>query len=219
MKKRLWLAIALFLLCSGSISWGAEEPVKATGDSVWGDTQKKWANLEGNVRIVQGKTVITAEKAEIDLDKKLLYLKSRLKLVSSEVTVEADGLDYNMRLKQGTFRGNVIMNRMEVKDAGGQVAKDAFKLFASVLYFETETKNFSATGQGRVEHKDFRGTADQITYNDGKQELSFQKHAYLKKPSGEEIRGDTVNIDLKAKNFKVRENVNMNIQVDDDKKD
>ena len=219
MKKMLWLVLCLLILCCGGISW-AEELVNATGKLVWGDTQKKWAHLEGNVRIVQGKTVITTDKAEIDLDKKLLYLKSRLQLVSAEVSVEADELDYNLKLKQGTFRGNVIMNRLEVKDNKGNTSKEAFKLMADSLYFETDTKNFAAKGQARVEHKDFTGSADQIDYHDNKQELLFQNNSFLRKTSGEEIRGNAVKIDLTAKSFRFRENVNMNIQVnDDDKKD
>lgn len=214
----LILLIYIVVILIGGSTYAADDPVKATADSIHGDTQKKWAFLEGNVRIVQKNTVITTEKAEIDLDKKLLFLKSRLKLTSSEITVEADSLDYNLKQKQGTFKGNVTMNRVEVKDDGGKVTKDPFKLMCEELYFETETKNFTATQHARVEHKDFNGSGDAIEYHDARQELWFKKNTYLKKPSGEEIRGDSVKIDLKAKNFTVTQNVTINLNVDDDEK-
>lgn len=214
-KRLLLIFLSLIVLLPNLVA-AEEEPVKATGDKIWGDTQKKWAFLEGNVKIVQGSTVITTTKAEIDLDKKLVFLKENVRLVHPDVIIEADSLDYNLKKKSGTFTGRVVMNRIEKKDKKESGNKDPFKLSCDELVFESETKNFIAKKNGVMEHKDFTGKADLIEYFDGNQELYFKGNAYLKKPEGEEINGDQVKINLKDRSFIVQDNVTVKIEIEED---
>jgi lipopolysaccharide export system protein LptA len=216
MKKKGFL-IALCCLCLTGLVWGADEPVKMTGERINGDNEKKWAHIEGNVRIVQGSTVIITEAVEVDTDKKIAYFNSDLKLTHPDATITASNLEYYFKKKYGTFRINVVMDRKEQKDSKGKVTKEAFHLTCDELYFENDTKNFNAKGKARIVHKDFTGVADQINYDDKKQEMVFINNAYLTKPSKEEIKGDSVKIDLKAKKFIVQKNVTIELKVDDDK--
>jgi len=214
MKKIRWiLLLAGCLVVIGVVSAAGKSPLKATGDRVWGDTEKKRAFIEGNVKVVQDDTTINSQKAEIDLDKKQAYFKDGVKLKHPDATVESLSLDYDMKKEIGLFRDQVVMNRNVNESQKNN--KEPFKLTTLELYFENKTKNFEARGEGVLEHKDFTGKADIIRYDDSKQELVFLGNAYLKKKSGEEVRGDSVKIYLEEKNFIVEKNVDINIELDD----
>jgi lipopolysaccharide transport protein LptA len=207
---RYWsmvLMIILFLI-AGLVK-AADEPVQAKSDKIWGDTKKKLTYMEGNVRIVQGSTVITTDKTRVDLDKKVAIFEDQVKMTHPDVTIDADNLEYNFKKKYGTFSNHVILSRMEVKDKQGKVTKDALKLTAAELYFESDTKNFVAKREGMVEHKEFTGTADSISYNDKKQELLFKGNALIKRPNSEEITGEEIIINTKTNSFVVKEKVKL----------
>jgi lipopolysaccharide export system protein LptA len=197
----------------------ADEPVKATGAHIYGNTEAKISYIEGNVRIIQGSTTLTTEKATIYTEKKQVILEKQVKLVNPDGTVEADYLDYDLRKKDGLFRGNVIMQRKESKKVAKDAKssqKDPFSLYADELQLNTNTKNFTATAT-RFEHRDFRGTADQIVYNDSTEEMVFSGNVYIKRTKeGEEIRGEETKINLKDKSFIVTKNVSVEFEVDDD---
>ena len=108
------------------------------------------------------------------------------------------------------------MQRSEVKNEKGKVTKEAFDLDADELYFQSDTKNFTAQGKSHFNNKDFEGSADTIDYSDRRQELLFTKNAYLKRPGGEEIRGEEVRIDLQDKSFVVVNNVSINFKVEEE---
>jgi lipopolysaccharide export system protein LptA len=213
----LFLAIGIGL---GLISAAAaDEPVKATGTHIYGSTETKVSHIEGNVRIIQGSTTLTTDKATIYTDKKQVILEKQVRLVNPDGTVAADYLDYDLRKKDGLFRGNVIMQRKESKqnpkDAKSS-RKDPFSLYANELQLNTNTKNFTAIG-ARFEHRDFQGTANQIVYNDSTEEMVFSGNVYIKRTKeGEEIRGEETKINLKDKSFIVTKNVSVEFEVKDD---
>jgi len=217
MKRQLLPWIVFIILLGGSITALAEDKVKVTGDRIRGDTEKKISYITGNVRIVQGSDVITTDAATVDLDKKLLNLEGTVTFTNSDdLMVSADILDYNMKKKNGTFKSNVLLQRLERKTTGKDGdKKDPFTLFTDELYFESNTKNFTAK-PGRIVHKDFTGTADVIEYNDRLQLLTLRGNTHLKKPEGEELQGDVTRINLEQKTFVVESNVIIHFDVDDD---
>ncbi|HOJ77212.1 MAG TPA: LptA/OstA family protein [Bacillota bacterium] len=217
MIRRVLIKIILLLIlgcCFTVFSASDDDKVKVTGNSIKGDTEKKISYIEGNVRIVQGKSVITTEKARIDMDNKQLFLESKVNYANEDVTIKAEILDYDLKKKTGTFYREVILDRKEQKEKG-KVVKDAFKLFADELYFEADSKNFIAT-KGKTEHKDFNGTAERIEYDDQLEYLSFFGNVYLKRPEGEELRGEKAVIKLKDKSFHVDSKVVIDFDVEDD---
>ena len=187
-----------------------------TADTIDYNDKEQQLMFTGNVRIVQGTTVITTEEAVINLDKKLLLFEKHVKSSSDDVSIEAGGLEYDYNKKTGTFRKNVVLNRNGVKADQKKTAQDPFKLTADELYFETDTRNFTAKHNGILEHKDFNGGGDVIEYNDKLQQLTFEDNAYLNRPQGEEIKGSLISIDLRDKNLKIHNNGAVNIQINDD---
>jgi lipopolysaccharide assembly outer membrane protein LptD (OstA) len=216
--KRFVALLGLLLMIITTHVMAADEPVQATGDRIWGDTQKKLAFLEGNVRLVQGETILTTTRAEIDLDRKIVVLTGAVKLVRPDVTITAEYLQYDLRKKDGTFRQKVVMERRAVKAEPGKSAKDPFTLSCVELVFESESRNFIAKGEVAFEHKDFNGKAAQAEYDDSLQQLIFTGDAYLKKPEGEEIRGGTVKINLKERSFLVEQNVTLSFRIEEENK-
>jgi lipopolysaccharide transport protein LptA len=208
MKYRLMVLILCLCILTNPAQ-AADEPVQAKSDKIWGDTKKKLTYMEGNVRIVQGSTIITTDTTTVDQDKKVAVFENKLRLIHPDVTISADNLEYNFKKKSGTFSNHVILSRNEVKDAEGKVTKDAFKLTAAELYFESDTKNFIAERQGEVEHKDFSGTADTIEYSDQKQELLFSGNAKITRPSGETIAGAKVVINTQNNSIVVQNKVKL----------
>jgi lipopolysaccharide export system protein LptA len=182
---------------------GAGEPVTITGRDIRGDYDKKLTFIDGDIRIVQGKTVITTDKAEINIDKKTAIFTRLVKLSHPDVTITAERLDYDMNKKTGTFKRQVTLDRIEAKDDGGKTNRDPFTLTADQLYFESDTKNFSASGQTRIKHRDFTGGADTTEYQDQQQKMIFKGAVEVVQDSdqGSEttIRGKTVELDLTRK--------------------
>ncbi len=191
MRRSLIGLVVCFCLLASVVKAG-DEPVEVKSDKIWGDNRKNLTYLSGNVSLKQGSNEITTESAEVDLHKKIAIFKNKLQLTSSEVIIGADRLEYNLKAKTGTFLENVVLYRKELKDDRGNVTQDSLKLSADNLYFESDTRNFQVPNQGLAEHKDFRGTADFIAYNDKRQELTFLGNAKIKRPSGEEIVADEV---------------------------
>jgi lipopolysaccharide export system protein LptA len=218
MKTKLILVLVLLYFGLIGRALAADEPVKVTGLNIHGDTEKKISYLEGNVRLVQGSTVITTDKATIYTDKKQVLLESHVRFKNSDGTVTADLLEYDFRKKEGTFRGNVVMQRKAFQAQKKKTKKDPFTLYADELFLETKTKKFTAT-MGKFAHQDFNGTADLITYSDPGEEMILRGHVDLKRPKGEVIQGEEVRIGLKDKSFTTTNSVNIEIEVDDDEPD
>lgn len=212
--NRFWSGLLLiFCITLGTVS--AAEEVRVTGKSVWGDTDTKINYLEGNVRFVQGSTVITTEKARVDTDQKKAVFEKRVKLTHPEVTIEAETLEYDLKKEEGTFKNNVIMERKKIKATKEKEAKDPFKLFTNQLFFENDTKNFTAQ-KGRIEHKDFTGEAELIEYNDQLQELLLKENAKLTRPKGEIITGKLIKINVSEKSFRVTNSVSVEFEVEEE---
>lgn len=215
--SRYWKSILFFLVFSSTLTVAAEE-VRVTGKKVWGDTDKKINYLEGNVRFVQGSTVITTEKARVNLDQNSAVFEEKVKLTHPEVTIESIMLEYDLKKKVGTFKNKVIMKRIKTKATKDKAAKDPFTLFTDHLFFENDTKNFSANN-GRIEHKDFTGEARSIEYNDQLQELSLKGEAKLIRPKGEVIQGELIKIDVSDKSFYVTDSISVEFEVEEEESD
>jgi lipopolysaccharide export system protein LptA len=212
--NRFWSVLTFILIFCASLALAAEE-VRVTGKNIWGDTDKKINYLEGDVRFVQGSTIITTDKARVDLELNSAVFEEKVKLIHPEVTIQSDILEYDLKKKIGTFKKNVVMNRIKTKATKDKEAKDPFKLFTDELYFENDTNNFIAQ-KGRIEHKDFTGEANLIEYNDQLQELSFVDNAKLIRPKGEVITGKLIKINVSDKSFYVTDSINMEFEVEEE---
>ncbi len=210
--NRFWGGLLLLFVVTFQIVIAAEE-VRVTGKNVWGDTETKINYIEGDVRFVQGSTEITTEKARVDTDRKSAVFEKKVKLNHPEVTIKSETLEYDLKKKVGTFKANVVMNRIKTEATNGKKAKDPFTLNTNELYFETDTKNFIAQ-KGRVEHKDFTGEAGLIEYNDQLQELSLKENAKLIRPKGEIIKGKLIKINVSDKSFIVIDSVSVEFKVE-----
>lgn len=215
-----FLVLLLFLQTVGTV--GAEDRADITGKEIRGNTDDEIIFITGEVRIVQGEELITAERARIDTDKKKLLMEQDVLFISDDLRVNADMLEYDLNKKKGTFKGKVKLERIvaeksskEANTAREDDSKDPFILFTEELYFEVDEHNFVAW-RGRIEHEDFSGEADKIEYWDKSEEMLFTDNGYLKNDDGEEVWGDRIRFKLKDKDFTVEDNVRITFEVDDD---
>lgn len=202
---RILLPVALGIFISVCSGQTGEEPVRISAARVSGDAEKKITYLEGNVRIVQGKTIITTESVTINLDHKTAVLDKGTRLKNSDVTIDSRRLDYNLKQKTGTFREKVILRRLE---SGDTAKKDPFSLDAHELYFETETQNFVATGNCRLKHKQFEGMAERIEYDDAGQKLTFQGSVEIRQDQTV-IHSGSVVVDMSQKQLQLQSQVDL----------
>jgi len=149
-----------------------------------------------------------------EADKMLVYFKNKVKLVHSEATIEALSLDYDLKAETGLFYNNVVMNRNVVANEENK-SSEPFVLTTNELYFENKTKNFEAKGKSQLQNEKFTGEAENMKYDDLKQELLLTKNVHLRKKVGEEITGDSLKIDLKENDFVMQKNVNINLELEE----
>lgn len=211
--KHFWGGLLLLFIIT-ILTVSAAEEVKVTGRNVWGDTDTKINYLEGDVRFVQGSTVITTDKARVDTERKTAFFERKVRLVHPEVIIESETLEYDLKKEVGTFKTNVAMERIKTKATKEKEAKDPFTLLTDELFFETETKNFIAK-RGRIEHEDFIGEANLIEYNDQLQELLLKDNAKLTRPKGEIIKGNLIMINVAEKSFRVTDSVSVEFEVEE----
>lgn len=197
MNKLAWVLILGSLFAVVYASTGPE-PVRISADKVSGDSEKKIAYFDGNVRIVQGQTVITTEDLTVDLDQKTAVLERKTKLVNPDVTIESGHLEYNLKQKTGTFRNQVLLKRLETHHA----VKDPFELTATELYFESDAKNFKAGGNCHLKHKQFEGKADRIEYDDAGQKLDLKGKVVIQQEATI-IKTENAGIDLAQKQLRL----------------
>jgi lipopolysaccharide transport protein LptA len=197
MKKLLGI-VSFSLLFGAGLIYAGSEPVKITARKVSGDSEKKIAYIEGNVRIIQGKTLITTEYVTINLDQKTASLAEGVKLENPDATIESGHLEYNLKQKSGTFQDQVVLKRIESKDQ----AKDPFELNADQLYFESETKNFKARDHCRIKHKEFEGKAENIEYDDAGQQLVFKSKVVIQQGKTI-IKTEAATINLRNKELRL----------------
>ena len=180
------------------------------------DDQQQTLHFQEKVRIVQGSTTLNTEDTVVELNQKTLRFEKPLESTYPDVRIAAGGLEYDYDKKAGTFKKDVVLERTAVQAEGDKQAKDPFKLTCADLYFDSETQNFTAKSQARLEHREFTGSADSIEYDDRLQQLTFKGHAYIKRPKGEEIKGDRILIDLRTQNFRVQQDASLRMQVQSD---
>ncbi|MCL6588327.1 MAG: hypothetical protein K6U80_00075 [Firmicutes bacterium] len=203
-RKRIALPTPTFLKALNGAPPENNEPVEITGRAIWGDYGKKITYISGDIRIVQGKTLITTDRAEINTEKKTAVFTNSVALSRPDVTITSDLLEYDLKRKVGTFKRQVAFQRIETKEDGGKANRDPFTLAADQLYFESDTQNFIASGQGRITHRDFTGRADTIEYQDQKQKMIFRGAVeIIQEAGGREtaIRAEIVELDLIRKSL------------------
>ncbi len=186
-----------FLFIAGWV-FAESEPVKITALKVSGDTAKKITYIEGNVRIVQGQTLITTEYVTINLDQKIARLDQGVLMQDPDIHIKSTRLEYNLKEKTGTFRKQVVLKRLETEKND----KDPFELSADELYFETDSRNFKARRNCYIKHQEFEGKAAYIEYDDAGQKLSFTGNVVIEQDSTI-IRSKMVVIDLRKKELQL----------------
>ena len=181
----------------------------------YNDKQQELTFL-GNAKIKRpSEEEIDGDEVIINTQNNSIIAKKSVRLVHEDVTILGDELRYDYRERHGVFNSKVVLERAEIKNSSGKVAKDHFKLSTVGLDFDSDTKNFATDSKGRVEHKDFIGFADRIQYNDKLQQMNFIGNAYLKRPKGEDLHGDRMTIFIHDKSFTVSNHVDIHYKVNE----
>lgn len=223
-----FLRVLTFSAVVGLLTWvalaeGAEkekekekDKVKITGiQRVWGETDKKISHMEGDLLIVQGELRIRTRYADIDQDKKEARFTQGVHLEKKDLVIDGDEFTINFKKKQGTFTGNVRLERAETKDETGKT-KDHFRLKCNRLDVDTDKQNFTALGSTVLEHKEFNGTGERVEYDNASQVLVLKEQVVLVRKAEENLAGGKVRIDLSKKSFEVVDGAELTFDVDKD---
>ncbi len=207
MKRERLISSGLILLMVVCLTGGvlaAEKGVFKGIERFSGDTDGKRMFMEGaNLEYFQGETYIRFAEAEIIEEEdgaRIVTFRGKVALVHEDLKVSGESFRYHTEEKSGVFTGGVVLEREEVRNAQGEVEKDGIKLVCSSLYLQTKDKVFTATGDPFIEHKDFQGSGEEISYVDATETLTIKGGFHLRKEK-EEIKGETISFDLKQKLF------------------
>lgn len=197
------------------------EQVRITGiNRMWGDTEGEKTYLEGDLVITKGDTVIYASSAEViktgegDRARKA-RLSGGVRLFQDELRLEGAEMEFAFDEDWAVFKGDVRLEREEVKDAAGEVEKEGIVLSCDYLEIETERRDFQATGNISLVHKEFTVTAAALTYEDAGETLLFTGGFFLFREK-ENMKGEELWIDLKEEVFDARRGVELYFEVEEE---
>lgn len=220
------LLLFLLILCSGTVR-GEEkknEPVRVTGiNRMWGDTEGEKTYLEGELVITKGNTVIHTSFAEVtktgDGDRaRTARLSGGVLLFQDELKLAGAEAEFAFDEDWAVFRGDVRLEREEVKDAAGEVEKEGITLSCNFLRIETERKDFEASGNVFLVHKEFTVTSAGLTYEDAGEILFFTGGFFLSREK-ENMRGEELRIDLQEEVFDARNGVELFFEVEEEEEE
>lgn len=208
------LLLCTLLTAAFSPAQAKEETVKITGARrMEGDTDGKSVSLEGELVAIKGKTTIYAPKIEYNKDTKVALFIDGVRLEQEDLIIVGEEFEVNFDTDQGVFRRSVRLERAETKDEEGEVVKDQIILFCRELELDTETKDFIAIGETKLEHKDFTASSPRLSYQDEEEKMIFTEGASLIREK-EEIKGEKILVDLKKKTFEVTGAVELTFEVE-----
>lgn len=210
-KERRLAGIGLLLmmavLCFSGVIQAKEKGIFKGIDRFSGDTDGKKMSMEGTeLEYFQGETYICFTQAEIleqeDGSREVTFI-GNVSLKHEDLKVTGERFCYNTDKKSGVFSGKVILEREESLNDQGEVEKEGIKLFCNSLFLQTEKKSFTATEEPFIEHKDFQGNGQEISYNDAEELLTVLGGFQIQKGK-EEIKGEEICFNLKQKTFEAK---------------
>mgnify|MGYP000895451300 CR=1 FL=1 len=228
MKKYLlssgFLLLVILFSCSGMLM-AKEKGIFKGIDRFGGDTDGKSMFMEGeNLEYFQGETYIRFARAEIiELDdgSREVNFIGTVFLQYEDLEVTGEKFQYNTDRKNGVFTGNVVLEREEVLSAEGEIEKEGINLTCGSLFLDTDEKSFIATEKPFIKHPDFQGNGEKISYFDATERLTISGGFYIEKEK-EEIKGEEITFDLKAKTFEAKrgtEALEVAFEIEEEKND
>jgi len=201
------LALTMVVLVGHGRLQAAEKGYFKGIDVFYGDTDGRNLYMEGTaLEYYQGKTRLRFKKAEIreleDGSREIIF-EGEVLLTQEDIKVTGDRFCYNTATEDGIFTGEVLLERAETRDEQGQVEKEGLKLVCGNLYLQTAEKAFTASEQPTIEHQDFRGGGQIISYRDDEEKLTISGgfHLWTKE---DELIGEEICFDLRQKTFEAR---------------
>jgi len=210
------LSLIIFLSFCASAQEEKKEPeesvVNIEANNVTYDKSTDKMIFEGNVVIIQEDIILTAQKADFDVDKKIGNIKGNIKLVQSDITITGETLEAFLNDKKYIFQEKVILIQ-ERKDE--EEKEDNITWNCSKLEILTDTRDLTATGEVKIFKKDYIITAERAIYNDKEQKIDLiGKVRIEEKEGGRWISGDKAIFYIETERLEVEGNVQSGIKLD-----
>ncbi|NLY90036.1 MAG: hypothetical protein GX081_00310 [Firmicutes bacterium] len=204
---KIGLVVAMVVLANHGRLGAAEKGYFKGVDLFYGDTDGKNLYMEGTaLEYYQGETHLRFGKAAIrereDGSREIIF-EGEVLLTQEDFKVTGDRFHYNTGTEDGIFTGKVVLERAETRDEAGQVVKEGLTLVCGRLYLQTAEKAFTASEQPTIEHRDFRGSGQTISYRDAEEKLTISGGFHLWSKEDEFI-GEEICFDLRQKTFEAR---------------
>jgi len=188
-----------------------ESVVNIQADNVTYDKSTDKMIFEGNVIVAQEDIILTAQKADFDVDKKVGQIKGDIKLIQSDITITGETLEAYLNDKRYIFQEKIILVQQR-KDK--EEKEDNMTWNCNNLEIFTETKNLTATGEVKILKKDYTITAGEAVYNDKEQKISLTGKVRIEEESGRWITGDKAVFYIDSERLEVEGNVRSGIKLD-----
>jgi len=218
-NRFLIVLFSLFLIMFLSFFSSAQEEKKETeesvvniqADNVTYDKGTDKMNFEGNVIVTQEDIILTAQKADFDVDKKIGQIKGDIKLVQSDITITGENLEAYLNDKRYIFQEKIILVQ-ERKDK--EEKEDNITWNCNNLEIFTDTQDITATGEVKILKKDYIITAGEAVYNDKEQKITLTAKVRIEEEGGRWITGDKAVFYIDSERLEVEGNVRSGIKLD-----
>ncbi|NLC52535.1 MAG: hypothetical protein GX770_01020 [Firmicutes bacterium] len=201
------LLVLMIVFRAGGVLMAADRGIFKGIERFYGDTDGQRLFMEGiKLEYFQGETYLRFKAAEIremnDGSREIIF-RDEVFLTHEDLKVTGDQFCFNTAEESGTFSGHVVLEREESRDEKGEAVKEGLRLVCGNLYLQTKVKNFIATEAPRIEHADFTGSGETISYRDEEEKLTISGGFHLLMDQ-DELLGEEICFDLKQKTFEAQ---------------
>lgn len=200
--RRLGGFLMMALLCAvASLPAAAanKDVIVRLGDS--GRTTYQGANgdtvLEGGVKIEYGDTVITAQRAVVNMGAGKAHLTGGVTLVQGDVTLGSDAMDADLKKETAVLTGNVKLQKKEQqaeKDSSGKAKVSTIVMTCAYLDISTITQDFTATGPVSITVDKQKAQSAKATYSNAQKVLVLTGSVFIQGGDGETIKCDKASL-------------------------
>lgn len=168
--------------------------------------------IAGNIRVVQGKTQVTAAHLVYDQKAQTGVFAGDVSLKRPDVTLRCSQLQVNFRSETALARGQVHLVQ---KTKADPEAQPDFILDAPLLTYESRSGNLSASGGVHLQQGARTAQAQKVDYDKAKNLLTLTGQAVVEKPAKEHLTAETILVYVGSNRIEVRGPVEAEFTVDD----
>ncbi|MCD4785013.1 MAG: LPS export ABC transporter periplasmic protein LptC [Candidatus Eremiobacteraeota bacterium] len=219
----LFLAIIIIVLCICRSVPAQDSDVRLTADRLIYDEKAKKVTLEGNVRFLYKKTVLSGSLAYFNMKTRKGRIEGDVKIFQPGTTIVGDVMIVNYNENVAKLKGNVkLVTVRDLESSPGErsemLPSGVTTITCDSLVYSWLTREGTASTDVAVEQKNRRAYADKAHYSGSSDLITMEGRVRFEEGSNNWVTCKKAYIDLKKETFMAVGGVTGNFLVQEDKK-